>query len=302
MTSTPSSTSSASAELGTPWDGALDAAAGFGQAPLMQLNKNLVVTLLVCAVAVLGCGDGGDNGLHGDGGTESDVDGDGLPNEDDPTPGGSTLNLLNSELTGGRARVVEIAAVDANGLADPDLVYDPQLDAPCNDSWAPPGVLCDDDTDTASSRHDPDVSVRENANSGATWEAIDGEALVRGQLVIDACAAGGCDAIDFREARVFQMFSDGKVSGIRVFIHPARGNSAPAWDDDEWQELGAQTSVGAGASSDGGATVTAPTVIDFGATHVTRYVRIEAINDATHGFSSYTEVRAVKFFGAPPPS
>lgn len=273
---------------------------------VMSLGRlKSVAFFLSLVLALAGCGDGGGDGGRADAGDDAaqevDTDGDGVTDAMDPTPNGSTLNVLNGSLTDGQARVVAIAAVDAEGLSDPALVYDANLEAPCDDAWAPPGLLCDDDTEAEASRHDPDVSIRTSENSGATWYALDGEALVRGELVIDACAAGGCEAVDFREARVFQMFSDGKTTAIRVFVHPTRSDTPPAWDDAGWLELGTQTSVGPGATTDDGITVTEPTVIDFGATYVTRYVRLEVVNDGTHGDASYTELRSVKLFGAPPP-
>ncbi len=262
----------------------------------MQYHRKSLAFALLLVLSLSGCGGGGGDVVSG-----TDMDGDGLDDAVDPPPNGSTLNMLNGELTGGNARAVWIGALDADGLLDETLVYDASLEAPCDDSWAPPGALCDDDAEAPSSRHDPDVSVRVSQDSGATWYALDGETLVRGQLIVDACATGGCEVIDFREARVFQMFSDGKTTAIRVFVHPRRDATAPAWDDAGWVELGTETPVGPGATADDGLTVTAPTVIDFGATHTTRYVRFEVVNDGTHGDTSYTELRSVKLFGAPPP-
>ncbi|MCB9658098.1 MAG: hypothetical protein R3B40_10605 [Polyangiales bacterium] len=234
-------------------------------------DTRLPLAILGAALALAGCGGGAD-----------------------ATP---YANVLSGVETGGNARVVAITAVDSSGAEDATYVYSDDLNAACEASWEPSGTLCDDDGSSPTTRDSATQSFRTNQNTGATWSARDGQSgLVTGQLIIDACARG-CSTVSFTEASVFQMFSDGKLTHIRFFVHPELGGSAPAWDDAGWEALGPERMVGPGAHDDtDGSLVTSPTRIDFGDVVETRYVRIEARNDGTHGSQSYTEVRSVKLF------
>ena len=142
--------------------------------------------------------------------------------------------------------------------------------------------------------HDPDVSTKTNEESGATWEGA--STLGTGVLIVDACKTGSCSAVDVNEARVFQMFSDGKTTNIRFYSHPDRGDTPPAWDDAGWQSLGDFSAVGAGESVGGDPTIVdMPTVIPLPPT-VSRYFRIDVQNDGAHGSADYIELRSVKMF------
>lgn len=223
-----------------------------------------------------------------------DADGDGLPDADDPTPNGSELNQLNGTFTGGSASVVAIHAyLTLDGTEYPDYVYNDDLSLGCTDTyWAPQHPLCDESPTT----DDPDLSTRSNADAGATWR---GSADITGVLVIDACADESCVAIDFMEARIFQMFSDGKTTSVRISSHPDFGANAPAWNDTRWTPIGGFEAVGAGTDIDGtGLTVGSPTVLSSDTATLTRYLLIEARNDGSLGSGSYTELRALKLFGA----
>jgi hypothetical protein len=229
-----------------------------------------------------------------------DSDGDGLADGDDPTPEGSNLNLLNGTNTGGHARVVEIwslrdmPAMDASVLEDGEDVYNNDLDAGCEATWTPQGTLCDE----GAHAHSKTANYKQTA-SGATWSATGGDTT--GILVVDACSDAGCVAIDFVEARVFQMFSDGKTTQVRISVHGELGDTAPTFDDAGWLTVTGFADIGAGAVADEapGTVVTDPTTISVTPTQVTRYLKIEAKNDGTHGDSSWTELRSVKLFGAP---
>lgn len=230
-----------------------------------------------------------------------DVDGDGLANADDPTPNGSRDNVLNGDLTGGHARVVTIDATDGTGLPGALLVYSSNLDGDCQTAWRPQGAVCDEPPGT----DDPDVSSRSEASFGAaaTWFNRTGDTV--GVLVIDACWDGGCAAVDFEEIRVFQQFSDGKVTAVRVATHAETGDAPPAWDDPAWVPFADWLPVGPGARGDrvvGGSPwdVLDPAARRVPMAVVTRYVRVEAINDGTHGDGEFVELHQIKAFGARP--
>ena len=222
---------------------------------------------------------------------QCDKDRDGIPNLPDPTPNGSTNNKLNGIFTGGAARVVTITALDSTGTEDTDLIYNSDLTKNCDTSWCPQGTLCDEPPTT----DDPEVSTKTNPNSGAIWYILSGQETT-GILVIDACYDGSCSLIDFNEVRIFQMFSDGKTTRIRLSIHRETGDTPPAWNDSGWQKLKDFHFVGVGSNVSGdGETVSTPTVLSVKPS-LTRYILIEAQNDGTLGDPDYVELRAVKLF------
>ena len=117
--------------------------------------------------------------------------------------------------------------------------------------------------------------------------------------MIDGCADASCDVVDFNEARVFQMFSDGKTTHLTLYASPATGDSAPAWDSNSWQQI-ADAEVGPGTLDDvEGLVVSDPTVIALDQTVVTRYLRVDVQNDGSQADGSYIELRSLKLFGAP---
>jgi hypothetical protein len=221
---------------------------------------------------------------------QCDKDRDGIPNILDPTPNGSTNNKLNGNFSGGAARVVAITALDSTGAEDTTLIYLSDLTQNCDNNWEPQGTLCDE----APTTDDPELSTK-TYYSGATWYSSSGKETT-GILVIDACYDGSCSLIDFNEVRVFQMFSDGKTTRIRLSIHPETGDTPPAWNDSGWQKLEDFKSVGAGSNVSGdGVTVSKPTVLSVKPSR-TRYILIEAQNDGTFGDPDYVELRVVKLF------
>jgi hypothetical protein len=225
---------------------------------------------------------------------EADSDGDGIVDADDPTPNGASHNRLNGTNTGGYASVVEITWYDSDGTEDVDNVYDDDLTTGCDALWDPQGTLCDESPTT----DDPDLSTKTDGDSGATWYG-DGVSAGSGTgvLVVDACSEGGCSAVDVNQARVFQMFSDGKTTHIRFFVHPDRGSAAPSWDDAGWQALGDFSVVEAGTDvSSDALTVGSPTVVAL-TPSVSRYFRLDVRNDGRHDDETYyIELRSVKLF------
>ncbi len=183
-------------------------------------------------------------------------------------------------------------------------IYGEDLAAGCDTSWEPQGTLCDEPDTTDS----PTTSTKTDSDSGATWysdaELDPGdEGPVTGFLIVDACSDTSCEAVDFNEARVFQMYSDGKTTHVRISIHAERGDSAPAWDDAGWTMVTDVETIGAGTNIDY-FVVEGPTVISTGP-RVTRYVRVEARNDGSlagdDDDGSFTELRSVKLFSVSAP-
>jgi hypothetical protein len=121
--------------------------------------------------------------------------------------------------------------------------------------------------------------------------------VATGVLVIDACSDGSCTTIDFNEARVFQMYSDGKTTQLRLSVHSETSGTAPAWDDAGWTEVTGIEDIGEGTVLDEDELVVGdPTALLTG-NQTTRYVRVETWNDGSLGDSSFTELRALKLFG-----
>jgi Fibronectin type III domain len=99
--------------------------------------------------------------------------------------------------------------------------------------------------------------------------------------------------------RVFQMFSDGKVTQASLAIHAETTDSTPVYDDAGWVELDRQ-GIGTGLQStvDGNLLTSCPTVLDVGA-HASRYVRLSFKNSGEFGDPSWIEVGAAKLFFEP---
>lgn len=224
-----------------------------------------------------------------------DSDRDGVPDHADPTPQGSTNNKLNGTYSGGAATVVAITATLGDGTENLELVYDDDLTTGCDRSWDPQGALCDE----AGTTDSPTTSTKSEADSGASWSAgpeLDDGAPspVTGFLVVDACSNDSCTAVDFNEARVFQMYSDGKTTDLRISVHTERGDTPPAWNDAGWVAVTDFEAIGPGTSIDDYVVVD-PTVIATGP-QVTRYVRFEARTDGSLDDGDYIELRSVKLF------
>ena len=221
--------------------------------------------------------------------------------EDTSEPTEPSANLIIEVEYGGSAKVVAISAA-VDGEEALEGVYADELEADCSRSWRPSGALCDRAPTTSSTT----ISSTHSEDVGSTWYAIadwDDDQLVTGLLVIDACNDGSCTTIAFDEARVFQMFSDGKLTHLRLATHPATGDTAPAWDDAGWvtvtgfEEISAGTELGTEEDGDDEwHAVEDPTVIAITPRASTRYLRVEARNDGRYGYETYTELRSLKLF------
>ena len=237
---------------------------------------------------------GDDDDATGDDDDSVGDDDDSSGDDDDSTAAPLEGNQAAGTFVGGAASVVAITAYGQNsGNEEPDYVYGDDLTEGCDIEWEPQGTLCDEAPTTDS----PDASTKTEPDSGATWVSGNegtGELMV-GVLVIDACSDASCTSVPFDEARVWQMFSDGKTTQIRFSVHPETGSTPPAWDDGGWSTVTGWEAVAAGATDDLGLTVTAPTVIATGAQQA-RYLRVEAMNDGTLGDEGYIEIRTIKLF------
>ena len=226
------------------------------------------------------------------GGGRSDVNTDSLPSD--------SINVLNGVYTGGSASVVLITAYAA-GVEKSELVFINELALDCSNNWVPQGSLCDVAPTTNSSEVSTKIDEFDvgNERSGATWDSYDNEEIpnaATGVLIVDACSDNSCDTVSFTQARVFQMFSDGKTTHIQLAVHNDQGDNIPAWDDEGWTVVSnGFESIGAGMTSDDGETVSDPTAIALGSWQ-SRYVRIEARNDGSYGGSNYIELRSIKLF------
>ncbi|MBW2549120.1 MAG: hypothetical protein JRE82_18300 [Deltaproteobacteria bacterium] len=148
-------------------------------------NWYWIFMVLPLALAVQGCtdsddtngggsggsaGTGGSAGAGGSGGTGGsvmDADRDGIPDDEDPTPNGSTNNKLNGTNSGGAATVVQTTATLGTGEEDVDYIYESDLTLGCDDSWYPQGTLCDEpDTTDSPTQHQDGAGQRRNLVCG----------------------------------------------------------------------------------------------------------------------------------------
>lgn len=285
----------------------------------MNTAVKLALASLVLTVACKGGGGGSDDtdiatdtdvandtDVPGDTDVAVDPDGDGLLGADDPTPEGSNVNVLRGTFSGGHADVVEIASyADGDRTVNTDEAYEDDLIGGCDASYEPQGTLCDggDGTDRSDLSSRPD-----NTDAGATWNNPPGTV---GVLVVDACHDGLCSRVDFSSITAFQMFSDGKTTKLRMYVHAETGDTAPAWNDAGWTLVGTASVAGdgfaVGAGEDQGdplgsgdpVNVAGPSTDTVVPAVTTRYLRFEAENDGSLDDSSYIELRSVKAFGAP---
>jgi hypothetical protein len=111
----------------------------------------------------------------------------------------------------------------------------------------------------------------------------------------------GIFVVDLKEIRtinrfrVFQMFSDGKITGIKIFKNTTyTGSTAPLSSSGGWAEVtSGLTTIGAGLNNT--SYISSPTNIstsDFS----TRYIMLYCYNDGTLGSTSFIELKGIKAF------
>jgi hypothetical protein len=95
----------------------------------------------------------------------------------------------------------------------------------------------------------------------------------------------------FNTLRVFQMFSDGKVTDAALSTSDTYGDNWPMFDDQSWTEVVPRSPVAAGSEAAG--IGRCPTV--FGFTPATaRYVRLDLWNTGAFGGGNYVEIAGAK--------
>jgi len=150
----------------------------------------------------------------------------------------------------------------------------------CSLDWRFDQILCD----PGENQDNPYRLTRLNPNAGFTlYNVPQGN---RGFVVIDLK-----EVRQFNTLRVFQMFSDGKVTDAALSTSSTISPNWPVYDDNSWTEVVPRSPVTAGAHST--SVGTCPTVFSFAPT-TSRYVRLDLWNTGTHGSESYVEVAGAK--------
>lgn len=177
-------------------------------------------------------------------------------------------------------------AVNVNGNAVSGV-------ADCTSFWLPTQILCDPSiTGQTSPGKDSQTHVWKNrADAGYTIDTGN-DPLSSGFVIIDLGAVR-----TFTTLRVFQMFSDGKTTDVKMSVSSSASSTWPAYDDASWTTVPVPRSpVGAGSGSRTSSTfVTCPSIYDFGATSG-RYIKLETWNSGQFGSPSWIELSAVKLF------
>jgi len=149
--------------------------------------------------------------------------------------------------------------------------------------WQAPQALYDRET----YQDNPDFWYHTSAHEGSTWY---NNGSGYGILLVDLNQIRTINTF-----RVFQMFSDGKTTGIKIFRNTVyTGGTTPDSGSDGWEEVTAGlTTIGTG--TDNGTYISDPadiSVSDF----QTRYIMLQVYNNGELGNSSYIELKGIKAF------
>jgi hypothetical protein len=153
----------------------------------------------------------------------------------------------------------------------------------CASSWVWYQILCD----LPGAKDELERVYKSNQSAGITYNTAS-IATVRGYVVIDLGAVRS-----FTTLRVFQMFSDGKVTDARLSVSSNTTGTFPAVGDGSWTVVSPRTGIGQGLRAT--PYVTCPTILDFGA-HSARYVLLESWNAGQFGSPNWIELSAAKLF------
>jgi hypothetical protein len=150
-------------------------------------------------------------------------------------------------------------------------------------SWQAPQALYDREVYQDS----PDYWYHTSAHEGSTWY---NNSSGYGILIVDLNQIRTINTF-----RVFQMFSDVKTTGIRIFRNTVyTGSTIPDSGADGWEEVTAGlTTMGIG--TDNGTYISNPTdisVSDF----QTRYIMMQVYNNGELGNNTYIELKGIKAF------
>ena len=177
-------------------------------------------------------------------------------------------------------------AIEGNGSVNPYSYSDGDLDIWEGNWMAPQGLY-----DRGNYVDDPDKWFDTNSNDGSTWNNNIGD---YGILLVDLKQSR-----TINNFRVFQMFSDGKLTGIRIFRNTSfTGDTQPASSDAGWSEVtSGLTVIGAGSQQNTQIPfyIHNPTEIST-SEFSTRYIMLHVYNDGSYGDSGYIELKGIKAF------
>ncbi len=177
-------------------------------------------------------------------------------------------------------------AIEGNGGVQPYSYSDGDLDIWEGNWMAPQGLY-----DRGNYVDDPDKWFDTNSNDGSTWNNNIGN---YGILLIDLKQIR-----TINNFRVFQMFSDGKLTGIRIFRNTVFiDDTQPGSSDTGWSEVtSGLTVVDAGSQQNTQIPfyIYDPTEIST-ADFTSRYIMLHVYNDGSYGDSGYIELKGIKAF------
>lgn len=133
----------------------------------------------------------------------------------------------------------------------------------------------------------PDYWYHTDAHEGSTWyNNVSGY----GVLIVDLNQLRTINTF-----KVFQMFSDGKITGIQIFRNSEyTGSTAPNYSSGGWVEVtSGLTTVGTGTNNT--TYISNPTSISV-SDFQTRYIMLYAYNNGAYSYSSYIELKGIKAF------
>lgn len=175
--------------------------------------------------------------------------------------------------------VFTAATVNSNSATSPN---------DCSSAWQWVQILCDSDAGNTGTlrRNDPSYVYKPGFNAGLT---IDSVSATDAFIVIDLGSVR-----NFTTLRVFQMFSDGKVTEAAIYKHASTGTTWPTVSDAGWVEV-KRAKISAGKQVSASSSTTCPTSLDFSATS-SRYIKLNFKNQGEFGDTSWIEVGAAKLF------
>jgi len=168
----------------------------------------------------------------------------------------------------------------------------------CDESWQWVQILCDPQAPggaTLGSTNSADYVYKMDTDAGYTIDTDD-DPLVKAYVVVDLGSSQS-----FNTLRIFQMFSDGKVTRAAIYTHPSTGTTRPAYNDAGWS-LAKESPIGTGKEFADGIYdfVGCPTVMSLGA-KTSRYVKLVFMNSGEFDDPSWVEVGAAKLFNETAP-
>jgi hypothetical protein len=160
--------------------------------------------------------------------------------------------------------------------------------------WTAEQILCDE----GSTRNSRDIVSRAHESVGITYEVLDTDNPFDSKafVVIDLQSVK-----TFHLLQIYQMFSDGKVTHVELFVNPNSSNQWPTYWDSGWTQVVERSLINEGAfvedaDLEDGSILSQPTNIAIPSAS-SRYIMLAFYNDGTHGDPRWIEVGGVKLFG-----